>query len=97
MAQRDLAFATTLAVSCRLPFAFPALDSSRRLPACLPTCLAGAALPPRLLQDDSLVGYLEYMPGMLAQGMGKLAQVADPHDAAAQLRAEPIFCMETSE
>ncbi|KAL4859424.1 L-2-hydroxyglutarate dehydrogenase [Chlorella vulgaris] len=47
-------------------------------------------------QDDSLVGYLEFMPGMLAQGMGKLAQVADPHDAAAQLRAEPIFCMETT-
>ena len=68
-------------------------------PACHPPLPASssalaACLPP---SSSALPQVMDFLPGMLRLGLGKLAGVQDRASAEEQLRREPMFCLETGE
>lgn len=80
--------------------------AGRRAASC--TCCTGAAhcsaraalhsrlkSPPPPPQDDSLLAQLENVHAQLADQLGRLAHAQGGASAAEQLRAEPVFCLET--
>ena len=57
--------------------------------------LAASQLAPQGREQNVLESSVDYVPGKLRQGLGRLAGVQSLRAAAAQLAKEPLFCLET--
>ncbi|PSC72141.1 alpha beta-hydrolase [Micractinium conductrix] len=58
--------------------------------------LAASQLAPQGREQNVLESSVDYVPGKLRQGLGRLAGVQSLRAAAAQLAKEPLFCLETA-